>query len=310
MSEPRPDQGPVGPKEPVARGSRSAGPAAKSFWAGFPGIMTAVGGFVAAIATLLTALYQLNWLHPATPAPAPTAVVIQTPLPAPSEGPTLTLAPTVVAQAASPTPESPTPTSAPSAVTQATSPSPEGLVLADDFSDPGSGWTVGGKEGRRLGYRDGEYRIIVVLPQRLALAMPKEEHDLANLVIEVDARRIVGPVKNLYGVVARRHLEQDFYAFVVSSEGQFSVRISRKNSTSTLVDWTSSDAIRVGGDTNRLRVECQGARMRFYANDKLLTEIEDSTFRSGGVALLAGTADAGGVEVGFDNLAVRTLSKP
>jgi len=293
MSEPRPDRESAGSKEPTSRGTRSAGSAFKAFWSGFPGILTAVGGLIAAVATLLTVLDKLAWLRPATPTLAPTAVAIQTPLPTPTEGPALVS------------------TIAPAEVTQAVAtPLPEGPVLADDFSDPRSGWTIGSREGRRLGYRDGEYRMIVVLPQRLALALPRQEYDLADLTIEVDARRVAGPVKNLYGVAVRRHTEQDFYAFVISSEGQFSVRISRKSSMSSLVDWTPSDAIRPGGEVNRLRVECQGPRLRFYANDKLLTEVEDSALRSGSVALLAGTADAGGVEIGFDNLVVRALSKP
>ena len=120
-----------------------------------------------------------------------------------------------------------------------------------------------------------------------------------------------GPLENEYGVMVRYQPDtDDFYLFVISSSGSFIVEKYVAGEWQTLVPWTESPAIQGGDAVTRLRVTCQGNKMRFFADGEQLTQIEDTSFRSGNIGLLVSTFDKGGAVVAFDNLRVRALSAP
>jgi hypothetical protein len=76
----------------------------------------------------------------------------------------------------------------------------------------------------------------------------------------------------------------------------------------SLIKWTSSDAIRGGNATNHLRVKAVGGHFTFYVNGQELATFDDSTFEGGDVGLIAGTfADQVNVHASFSNLTVRPV---
>ncbi len=266
-------------------------PQPRSFWATLPGIFTAVGGLIAAVATLITALASVGVFSPKATATPVVADVTQTA--APTQSPLATAAPAELPGTAS---TEPLPSATPSD------------LLADGFADPRSGWPVSVTEKAELGYEQGEYRISVYETEYAAWGEPEPAVDLGDFVIEVDARRVDGPAENEYGILVRYQPDDTFYYFAVSSLGQFSVQKYTGEHWQLLVDWTPSAAVREDEATNHLRVTCQGARMRFFVNGSPLTQVEDASFARGSIGLLASSADTGGVVIGFDNLRVRPLS--
>ena len=70
-----------------------------------------------------------------------------------------------------------------------------------------------------------------------------------------------------------------------------------------------SEVIRQGGVVNHITATCKGDILRLEVNGSVLSEIQDESFSSGQIGLIAGAYDIPGVEVLFDELAVtRTLS--
>lgn len=138
---------------------------------------------------------------------------------------------------------------------------------------------------------------------------PKRAYHFSDVLIEVDARRVAGPLNNQIGLVVRRQDDENFYLSSISSDSTYRVHKLQGNVWSALVDRTPSQSVKQGAAWNRLRMECVGARMRFYVNDNLLAEVEDKTFPSGNIGLGAGTADEGDVEARFDNLRVQALKR-
>jgi hypothetical protein len=65
-----------------------------------------------------------------------------------------------------------------------------------------------------------------------------------------------------------------------------------------------SDSIRQGSATNRVRADCVGTTLTLYANGEVLYSIEDSSYASGDVGLIAGTFDEPGADIRFDNFVV------
>jgi hypothetical protein len=185
-----------------------------------------------------------------------------------------------------------------------------GEVLQEDrFDDPNSGWDIYTVDQGSVGYDDGAYRIVVQATEYDVWATSNWGLALADFVIEVDARRVEGPLDNDYGVLVRYQPDDDnFILFAISSDGSYTVQTFRDREWGLLVDWTETDAVRDPAATNRLRVECLGSRMRFVVNGTPLAEVEDAAFDSGDVGLLAGAFDQGGVVIAFDNLQVRALT--
>jgi hypothetical protein len=185
------------------------------------------------------------------------------------------------------------------------------FLMEDDFSSSRNSWLSEVTEQAEKGYEDGEFRITVYEPEYSTWSYPDPPRDFADFALEVDARRVSGPLDNEFGVQVRYQPDTDaFYLFAISSNGFYSVQKYEGGEWQRLVDWTESPAIQQGDAVNRLRLTCQGERMRFFANGEQLTQWRDASFRSGSVGLLASSADKGGVVVAFDNLRVRALSAP
>jgi hypothetical protein len=230
-------------------------------------ILTASGGVIAAVAALLTALNAIGVIGRQAASPTPNAVIAQA---------TATRTPLF-------------------------------LTVDERFADPGTGWDSRSDDDAECAYRDGEYRILVKAPQLAVWANPGTDYDLSDLSLTVEAHSVAGTDDNEYGIVLRYVDRGNFYLFVVSSDGQYSVRMNQESEWVTLKPWARSTAIRQGQGTNILRVEARGPEMLFYANNELLTIVNDTTFASGSFGLAVGTFDEGGVEVRFDSLLVRSL---
>lgn len=179
--------------------------------------------------------------------------------------------------------------------------------MADSFDDPQSGWEVGTDSGAEWGYHDGEYRVVASTQDTAVWGSPMPARDWADFSLEVDARRVEGPLDNELGVAVRIQPDgKNMYLFAISSDGSYVLRMLRNDEWQDLVKWTVSPAVRQGKSINHLRVECRGPELRCWANGQLLAEVQDTTLRSGNVGLLAAAFDEPGVVVHFDNLRIET----
>jgi hypothetical protein len=278
----------------------------KSFWSTLPGVLTAVGGIIAGTAALLTALVSAGVVG-GKPTPPPPPAATATAVPAPVTA--VVLDPSASINAITP---QATAVSVPSVAPLAITPVPiNDVQMEDEFSSPRNAWLSEVTEQAEKGYEDGEFRITVYQPEYSTWSYPDPPRDFADFALEVDARRVSGPLSNEFGVLVRYQPETDeFYLFAISSDGFYAVEKYQAGEWQQLVEWTESEAILQGEAVNRLRVTGQGAKMRFFVNGEPLSQVEDASFRSGSVGLLASTAEKGGVAVAFDNLRVRPLAEP
>jgi hypothetical protein len=181
---------------------------------------------------------------------------------------------------------------------------PSGVLFQDDFSDPESGWDRVIVSDGVTDYADGVYRIFVNTSNTDVWANPAL--DFTDVSVEVDATKVDGENDNDYGVICRYQDGENFYFFVISSDGYYGIgKISAGLQQLIGVDsMPPSDAIRQGNATNHLRAVCAGSKLSFYVNDQFLAEYEDTEFTSGDVGLVAGTFDTPGVDIHFDNFVV------
>jgi hypothetical protein len=179
------------------------------------------------------------------------------------------------------------------------------LLFQDDFSDAKSGWDSLSNEDGITDYDNGQYRILVNTTNTDVWANPGL--NFTNTIIEVDATKAGGDDNNDLGVICRYKDSNNFYFFVISSDGYYGIG-KFKDGQQVLVGMESmppTDAVRQGNATNHILAECNGSTLRLVVNGQQLAETTDSDFTSGDAGLLAGSFENPGTDILFDNFIVR-----
>lgn len=177
-------------------------------------------------------------------------------------------------------------------------------LFSDDFSDASSGWdTVRTDEGI-TDYENNAYRIYVNMNNQDVWANPGRSFD--DVHIAVDATKLGGPDDNDFGVQCRYQDVDNFYVFIISSDGYYGIG-KVANGEQQLIGMETldtSDAILQGQATNHIEAECKGNQLTLWANGVKLYTTQDSDYASGDVGLMAGTYDVVGTDISFDNFIV------
>jgi serine/threonine-protein kinase len=173
-----------------------------------------------------------------------------------------------------------------------------GAVLHDTFAADDSGWTTGDIRGGKLVLSvSGANDNVVTLSNRVA-ALPTE-----TIVTRAST---TGPRANGFGIVCLASDDQSFYELVVSSSGTYAIDKARAGTFTRL---TSGHA-NTGTAGVVLRADCTGSstgtRLVLSVNGAQVASIVDTAepYTEGRIGLTAITADAGGLRVSFDEIAV------
>lgn len=159
----------------------------------------------------------------------------------------------------------------------------------DDFDDPLSGWFTGDRATLSAGYADGEYRILITDTGYVWLVgapgCARQDYDAA-----VDARW-AGTPGNFYALLFG--MEAGFaryYMLAVNTDARvFLVFRNTGSSLQTLIDETRSNAIRPGGEWNRLAAARRGDVIVLSINE---TPVAELTVPVPGSPVYAGVAAA------------------
>jgi hypothetical protein len=183
---------------------------------------------------------------------------------------------------------------------------PAGTLYSHDFGENAGDWILESDMDANAVYESGQLVLQVNVPNLIAWAELADRR-FTDFVLEIDAHQLSGPDDNSYGVLFRMRSPTAFYRFDISGDGYY--EFSRRNDDATnpwttITDWASSSAIEQGASGNRLKIQAQGSHFTFYVNDQLVTEADDTAYRSGGIGLDAGSFSEGGVRVAFDNLVI------
>ena len=178
------------------------------------------------------------------------------------------------------------------------------VLYKDDFSDVESGWIrVLDIKGFMDFYSSG-FRIWVNTPGYNYWSTPGLQFN--DVIINVDAARIGGPDENRFGVVCRYKDVNNYYFFVISSDGYFGIGKVFNGVTSLLGQemMIYNSSILSGLLPNHLQAECNKDTMTLYINGQPAGMAVDSDLSKGDVGLLAGAFGTPGVDILFDNFIV------
>jgi hypothetical protein len=181
---------------------------------------------------------------------------------------------------------------------------PEGVLFQDDFADPTSGWDRTQMDEGATDYAEGEYRIYVAVQNTDIWANPGL--DFADARIQVEAKKVSGDDNNDFGLICRYQDNENYYFFVISSDGYYGIGKVVGGDQQVIGDdsMLPSEVINQGNAANLIRADCVGDNLSLYVNDQMLDQQQDASFSRGDVGLLAGTFDDPGAEIRFDNFKV------
>lgn len=241
---------------------------------------------------------------PAETEPAPTEA-----LPTPTEAVATQEAPTATATTSglptvAITPLIPTATLPPAGPTFTPAPGdPRSRLGSPSSTDPMDNpntwiWPTGTDQFTTTSFSDGRQHITALTGTdgwRMANPLGRE---FGNLYLEASFRTATCSGTDHYGLIFRvpvlREPDQG-YLFGFTCDGRYSLRrwnsrVGERGEMRWLVNWTSSDAIAAGSNqANRMGVMMVGSRILLYANGRLLTEVQDTTFPSGYFGVFVGS---------------------
>lgn len=181
------------------------------------------------------------------------------------------------------------------------------LLFMDDFSDTGSGWDRYQDDLVSTDYYNDVYRIQVFTPSYWAWATPYQDFS-GDVRITAHGTMNAGPLDNAFGVICRHKDVENFYIFMISSDGYVGIGRRLNGGDIELISGESmvtSDAILQGqGATNAIQADCIGSTLTLTVNGTQVLTATDTNLTSGDVGLAASTFSEAGVDILFDNFTV------
>jgi hypothetical protein len=178
------------------------------------------------------------------------------------------------------------------------------LLLADDFSDPTSGFAVLSDVDGGVEYADGSLRF-TVLTEGARWYSYSRRLEAQDVEIEVTTQLVSGPRLGEIAILCRWLGLDDFTALAIRGDGAVGVWQVRGGVTTWLLDWTEAPGLEVRpGELFHLRATCRESQLELAVNDIPLTQATDPQPTSGDLALMAGLGESGELVVLFDDLEV------
>ena len=178
------------------------------------------------------------------------------------------------------------------------------VLFQDDFSRVASGWDRYIDDTYVTDYADGAYRIGIFTPETSAWARPHLE--FSDVRIQVSATKVEGSDNNVFGVLCRYQDAQNFYFFIISSDGYSGIGVYKDGAEILMSDdsMLPSKAILQGSTTNVIQAECIGDRLTLYINGVKEVQVQATEWSLGDVGLIAGTYTHPGTEILFERFSI------
>ncbi|HMQ35498.1 MAG TPA: hypothetical protein PKD53_32610, partial [Chloroflexaceae bacterium] len=180
------------------------------------------------------------------------------------------------------------------------------VVFADEFVDNRNAWFVGVfNEIETDIIEDGVFKIIWA--GRGTSYELYELRELDSFIAEVDCQVRRGGGDGSCGLVFGRQEDGGYYKYELFDDYYRLYIVPTEGDPQILAEGAPDGAVRPG-EPNRMRVVRQGDDIAIYANGAPLAEATDLTYLTGKVGIASNSyADAGGVELWFDNFVIWEL---
>ena len=176
------------------------------------------------------------------------------------------------------------------------------LLLKDDFSQSETSWEIWSKDGESaVGLVDG--KLTMILQQPNTDIVTTNHVNQSNVELSVFVQKEHGSSDNLIGLVCRYQNDDNYYGFLISSDGYFGI-VKKTNGEVNLLNsdmMQYSEIIIKGNAQNHLSAVCDGEVLAFFVNDVELARIMDNDLTYGGNGFVIGSfSEPNDLVVSFD----------
>ncbi len=183
------------------------------------------------------------------------------------------------------------------------------LLYSEDFSSSKSGWTYASDESFKKSFKNGVYHLTIAPADYWNWVSGPSRLNFTDFILEVEVTKEAGPDDNVFGLIVRMVDADNYYTFLLSSDGYYQIAKKENNSWTYVSEWVKSSDIKIGNSTNLIKITGMGDKLALYANDVKLADYNDSSFAYGGIGIYVGTQSEGNVTIGFDNLKVWSIKE-
>jgi len=179
------------------------------------------------------------------------------------------------------------------------------LLFQDDFSSTNSGWNQYRGDSYISEYSEGAYRILVYKKDVEAWALPGL--NFSDVIVEVAGTSTDDLENNVFGVLCRYQDSENFYFFLISSDGYSGIGLFYNGKRELLTGdvMLPSDAILKGTATNLIQARCDGNELSLSVNGTMVNQVRSDKLQLGDVGLIAGNYEDGITEILFDDFSVK-----
>lgn len=153
------------------------------------------------------------------------------------------------------------------------------LHLADEASDPDSGWAVSAGETAQTSYQDGAYRINLFRPNVPVMPIAPAPA-CTDYTVAAEMRWGTDATTGVYGVFfgSQEDSAATYLLLLYADAGEFTLlRRTQTSEMVTLIGRTPHAAIQPGQAPNQVRVERDGAAIRATINGQPAVDLVDDT---------------------------------
>ena len=188
-------------------------------------------------------------------------------------------------------------------------PSPR-VLLSDDFSS--TGWGTGTDADSSIEYANGALQMIVYTNQWFVWSTPNAE-EYQNVHIEVTAINNDSDSTTAFGIMCNKQSStNDFYYVAITPAGEYAIAKAVDSESDVFLtnndQWAFSDAIPQSASSYHVGADCGNGTITLYVNGQEIASVSDTSYVSGGVALLTWSGEeATTTDVSFDDFLMTEL---
>lgn len=179
-----------------------------------------------------------------------------------------------------------------------------GVLFQDDFSHRQGGWPTQVDVSGITDYLGEAYLIQVLVPYTDRQAHPGL--NLTDAHVQVETTHISGSTNNRFGVFCRYRNPNNYYLFLLSTDGYYAVIKALDGQIEILgtKSMQRHENFSPNQPNNLIDVICVGHTLKLLVNGAHITILKDSDHQSGDVGLMVGTFNESETEILFDNFKV------
>jgi hypothetical protein len=178
-----------------------------------------------------------------------------------------------------------------------------GQGFQDDFSNTSSGWTRVSDDIKENDYVNGTFSLTVKKPDTRIVIVNHNAGIYKDMSLETDARLMSGSGQSLYGLVFRQKDLDNYYCFMVSGDGGYTLQKRVGGFTTIIIKKTDSASIKKENALNTLAVICKGDQIELLCNGNHLATATDNSLSEGWVGIVVNTGTPTATAI-FDNFKV------